>query len=47
MFTNVFLQTLVDIQFTTGCNIRFTETDEETAKLVLHYTKAVAEAPFK
>lgn len=40
-------EALVDAQLHTGCNVRFVASNEEMAKSVLQFTKAVADAPFK
>ena len=31
----------------TNCNVRLLETDEEVAKFIVSFTKAVAETPYK
>jgi len=41
------MQALLAVQLDTGTCVRFVETDAELAKMVLQYTKAVAERPFK
>jgi len=41
------MQALLAVQLDTGCCVKLVETDVDLAKMVLQYTKAVAERPFK
>ena len=41
------VQALLAVQLATGTCLRFVETDVDLAKMVLQYTKAVAERPYK
>jgi len=41
------MQALLAVQLNTGTCIRLVESDVDLAKMVLQYTKAVAERPYK
>jgi len=41
------MQALLAVQLDNGSCVRFVETDVDLAKMVLQYTKAVAERPYK
>jgi len=41
------VQALLAVQLDSGSCVKFVETDVDLAKMVLQYTKAVAERPFK
>jgi len=41
------IQALLAVQLDTGSCVKFVETDVDLAKMVLQYTKAVAERPYK
>ncbi|KAK2178178.1 hypothetical protein NP493_556g00062 [Ridgeia piscesae] len=40
-------EVLLDLQMRCQCNVKLLETDAELGKMILHYTRAVAETPFK
>ena len=40
-------ESLVELEFTTGCGVRQCQDDDKLVELIIQTTKAIADAPFK